>query len=155
MFISLQLTCWINEATWSSWHVTKITQGLCALDFVLIHNDPILSSKSQCSGCSNSSIMYKMQWSDPIKYRHPQEQGQNSSPYHDRPPNLTPHISTMTSFTNCNVYLHQWRPISSPMLGHITLKDHIIIKSSLRGLQWDFCWNPQETSEDLGFKNSF
>jgi len=98
--------------------MTRITQVCVLLVFVLIHNDLILIiTGPQHSDCSNFSTMYKIKLSDPIKNRHLQDQGQNSSPYHDRPPNLTPHISTMTSFTNCNVYftndssyLHQCSP---------------------------------------------
>jgi len=51
-----------------------------------------------------------------------------------------PHKFTMTSFTsttfhspNDGSHLQQNQATSS-------LKDHIIIKSSSRGLQWDFCW---------------
>jgi len=66
------------------------------------------SHRFVCSWVLSSS----MQWSVCKKYRPPQDQGQNSSPYHDRPPTFTPHIPTMTSFTICHISLHQWWPIS-------------------------------------------
>jgi hypothetical protein len=70
-----------------------------------------------------------------------------------------PHDFTMTSFTSTT--------LPSPNDGsHLQQKpSHIIpqgphhhqelFKSSSRGLQWDFCWNPLRSDQDLGFKTSF
>jgi len=62
---------------------------------------------------------------------------------------------TMTSFTKYDFIITNDGPYLQQCWATSFLKDHIINKSSSRGLQWDFCWNPQETSKDLGFKNSF
>jgi len=66
-----------------------------------------------------------------------------------------PHNFTMTSFTSMT--FHSPNDGSHLQLNWATssLKDHIIIKSSSRGLQWDFCWNPLRSFQDLGFKTSF
>jgi len=82
------------------------------------------------------------------------DQEQMTGPYQDRPPfHLTitqwhHSPSSSTYLTNDGSHLQQ-NQATSP------LKSHIIIKSYLRGLQWDFCWNPQETDQDLGVKISF
>jgi len=85
---------------------------------------------------------------------YPRDQERTTDPYQDRPSsNLTispwhHSPSSSTYLTNDGSHL-QWNQATSP------LKSHIIIKSYSRGLQWDFCWNPQETDQDLGFKISF
>jgi len=57
-------------------------------------------------------------------------------------------LSAMFISSNDGPFLQQCWATSYP-------KDHIIIKSSPRGLQWDLCYNPQETAQDSDFKNSF
>jgi len=59
----------------------------------------------------------------------------------------------MTSFTKCNVILIQGWPISSIMLGHITLKDHIMIKTSFERSPVEFVPESTGNNQDLGFKD--
>jgi len=123
-----------------NYFLTRITQVCVLLVFVLIHNDQILLVIGpKHSVYSDSSSMYETQLSDPMEYRYLWDQGQNTSPYHNGPPNLTPHISTMTSFTNYNVYFTTDSLYLQQCWATSPSKTTSSFKSSLRGLQWDFC----------------
>jgi len=85
---------------------------------------------------------------------YPRDQERTTDPYQDRPSlHLTiaqwHHSPSSSSYLIKDGSHLQQNQATSP------LKSHIIIKSYLRGPQWDFCWNPQETNQDLGFKISF
>jgi len=58
-----------------------------------------------------------------------------------------------------DVTFTQWRLTSSTKSSHIIPQGphhhQELFESSSRGLQWDFCWNPLRSFQDLGFKNSF
>jgi len=58
-----------------------------------------------------------------------------------------------------DVTIIQWRLTSSTKSSHIIPQGphhhQELFKSSSRGLQWDFCWNPLRSFQDLGFKTSF
>jgi len=103
--------------------------GLCALGFVLIqHNVPILVNIGpQCSVCSISGTMSKC--NDPFV----ENIGDSGIKARTQAPTMTDHPPSHLTFPpwhhppNCNVSLHQWQPISSPMLGHITPKVHLIM----------------------------
>jgi len=67
--------------------------------------------------------------------------GQKSSPYHDRPPISHHTNSTMTSFTKCNIIFTNDGPFFYQCWATSPSRTTSSCKSSLRGLQWDFCWN--------------
>jgi len=58
-----------------------------------------------------------------------------------------------------DVTFTQWWLTSSTKSSHIIPQGphhhQELFKSSSRGLQWDFCWNPLRSDQDLGFKTSF
>jgi len=82
------------------------------------------------------------------------EQEQTMAPYQAR---LLLHLtfaqwhhspSSSLCLTNDGSPLQQTEP-------HHPFKTTSSSRAILRGLQWDFCWNPQGTDQDLGFKISF
>jgi len=56
--------------------------------------------------------------------------------------------SSSSCITNDGSLLQQTEP-------HHPFKTTSSSRAILRGLQWDLCWDPQETNQDLGFKISF
>ena len=88
---------------------------------------------------------------------YPRDQGWTINPDQDR---------LFQNLTISPWHHSQVRRYHHPMTAHIFNKSsHIIpqgphhhqelFRSSSRGLQWDFCWNPLRSFQDLGFKNSF
>jgi len=75
----------------------------------------------------------------PIKYRHPQDQKPEVKPYHDRPPNVIPHNTTMTSFTKCNGIFTNDGPYLQKCWATSPSRTKSSFKSSWRGHQWDLC----------------
>jgi len=145
--LSCPFSAWVTEEAWPK----KILFNLPSVD--KSHSEHFYWGTDKNHTRMSTSRVSSWLWSHPVG-SYPWDQGRTIDPYQDRLfQNLTIspwHHSPSATFHSPNDGSHLQRNRATS-----SLKDHSIIKSYSRGLPWDFCWNPQETFQDLGFKISF
>jgi len=123
---------WMLVANWTAAMVTRITrewaQAVWALGFVLILRDLIRGIKDGQSTLTKTDSSRTSRFCHDITHKY----------------DVTFIQSRLTSSTK-----------SSHIIPQGPHHHQELFESSSRGLQWDFCWNPLRSFQDLGFKNSF